>query len=146
MKKNLLELSLIITLSIVCNFAYSQVADSTSKNKNESSGFKGFLERRQQRLERTSERVIQAEQTKQENIDLSKSVTAGMELEKASSNLLTGTILPIFGTLIGAVISDKNKDTGYIIMGVSAGIGLGFSISGYSKLGKAGKILKLKGL
>ena len=69
MKKNLLKVTLIITLSILSNVSFSQVADSTAKVKTQSSGFKGFLERRQQRLERTSERVEDAEQIRQKSIE-----------------------------------------------------------------------------
>lgn len=139
----------IIFLMTTNSLTYGQQSNDSTSNKSQSSGFKGFMERRQERLNKPLERQTNVEVEKERlNAGLNKSMSAGLELENASTQLSYGFVLPIISVIAGFLISDKN-DNKNVGIGIAVGgtlIGLSFTVSGFTKIGKAGRILRTRDL
>jgi hypothetical protein len=149
--KNSTFLKLIIMFLVICssNLTYSQQSNDSTSNKSQSNGLKGFMERRQERLNKSLERQKNAEEEEQRLSDgLNKSISAGSELEKASRHLSYGFVLPIV-TFIGGALISKGRDTENLGIGIAIGgtlVGLTYTVSGFTKIGKAGRILRANNL
>lgn len=129
--------------------SYGQQSKDSTSIKSQSSGFKGFIERRQERLNKSFERQKNAEVEEERlNVGLNKSMSAGLELENASNQLSYGFVLPIVSVIAGFLISNNN-DNKNVGIGIAVGgtlIGLSFTVSGFTKIGKAGRILRTRDL
>jgi hypothetical protein len=145
------SLKLIIIFLVISssNLTYGQQSNDSTSNKSQSSGFKGFLERRQERLNKPLERQkIAQEEGERQKEELNKSLSAGLELEKASRHLSYGFVLPIV-TFIGGALISKGRDTENLGIGIAIGgtlAGLTYTVSGFTKIGKAGRILRANNL
>jgi lipopolysaccharide export LptBFGC system permease protein LptF len=142
-------LKLIITFLIVSisSLTYGQQSNDSTSNKSQSSGFKGFLERRQERLNKPLERQKNAEEEERLNEKLNKSISAGLELEKASRHLSYGFVLPVVSFIAASVLAKNYSES--VGVGIVVGgtlVGLSYTVSGFTKMGKAGRILKERGL
>ena len=144
-----LKLIIILLVMSSINLTYGQQSNDSTSNKSQNSGFKGFMERRQERLNKSLERQKNAEEDEQRLSDgLNKSMSAGLELEKASRHLSYGFVLPIISFIGGALIS-KSKSTENLGIGIAVGgtlVGLSYTVSGFTKIGKAGRILRARDL
>ena len=139
----------IIFLMTTNSLIYGQQSNDSTSNKSQSSGFKGFMERRQERLNKPLERQTNVEVEKERlSAGLNNSISAGLELENASRNLSYGFVLPIISVIAGFLISDKN-DNKNVGIGIAVGgtlVGLSYTVSGFTKIGKAGRILRTRDL
>ena len=129
--------------------SFGQQSKDSTLIKSQSSGFKGFIERRQERLNKSFERQKTAQVEEERlNTGLNKSISAGLELENASTHLSYGLVLPIISAIAGYLISNNN-DNKNVGIGIAVGgslIGLSFTVSGFTKIGKAGRILRTRDL
>lgn len=145
------SLKLIIIFLVISssNLIYGQQSIDSTSNKSQSNGFKGFIERRQERLNKPLERQkIAQEEEERQTEELNKSMSAGLELEKASRHLSYGFILPIV-TFIGGALLSKENGMANVGAGIAIGgtlIGLSYTVSGFTKIGKAGRILRANNL
>lgn len=142
----LISIFLMININMM---SFGQQSKDSTSIKSQSSGFKGFIERRQERLNKSFEKQKSVEVEEERlNAGLNKSMSAGLELENASSQLSYGFVLPIVSVIAGFLISNNN-DNKNVGIGIAVGgtlIGLSFTVSGFTKIGKAGRILRTKGL
>ena len=67
--------------------------------------------------------------------------SAGDNLQKGSSQMITGMLMTLVGSALIVAGGEGQKPLIYMGAGVSA-IGLGFTFSGFGKIGKAGRQLK----
>lgn len=142
----LISIFLMININMM---SFGQQSKDSTLIKSQSSGFKGFIERRQERLNKSFERQKTAQVEEERlNTGLNKSISAGLELENASTHLSYGLVLPIISAIAGYLISNNN-DNKNVGIGIAVGgslIGLSFTVSGFTKIGKAGRILRTRDL
>ena len=67
--------------------------------------------------------------------------TAGATLQKGSSQMITGMLMAIAGSVMIAAGGQDQKPLTYIGGGLCV-VGVGFSFSGFGKIGKAGRQLQ----
>lgn len=95
-------------------------------------------ERRQQREEKYNEEWSKSKKTFTSNFDES-----GYYLQKASSFIVTGSVLEILGAATIAVGSNSDSKDAMTVGGATlSAIGLIVQIIGFSKIGKAGDALR----